>query len=123
MAGFSSSIWTTLLSVRKDPDRIRHLVARRYRRPVYDFIRRQNPFHEDAQDVTQEVVAQICRAGFQVRVDHRKGKFRTLVLAVTRHLVSTVHRHELAGVRDRRRAVTLEGFDGARTASGQRRRR
>ncbi len=111
MAEFPSSIWTTLLSVRQEPDRVRDLVVRRYRQPVYDFIRRQNLSHEDAEDVTQEVFAQICRDGFLEKVDRKKGKFRTLVLAVTRHLVSTFRRRELAGVRDRRRAVTLEGFD------------
>jgi RNA polymerase sigma factor (sigma-70 family) len=111
MAEFPSSIWTTLLSVRQEPDRVRDLVVRRYRRPVYDFIRRQNLSHEDAEDVTQEVFAQICRDGFLEKVDRKKGKFRTLVLAVTRHLVATFRRRELAGVRDRRRAVTLEGFD------------
>ena len=111
MAEFPSSIWTTILSVRQEPDRVRDLVVRRYRQPVYDFIRRQNLSHEDAEDVTQEVFAQICRDGFLERVDRKKGKFRTLVLAVTRHLVATFRRRELAGVRDRRRAVTLEGFD------------
>lgn len=113
MTEFPSSIWTTILSVRKDPDRVRDLVVRRYRQPVHDFIRRQGLSHEDAEDVTQEVFAQICRDGFLERVDPRKGKFRTLLLAVTRHLISSFHRHEFAGVRDRRRSVALEGFDVA----------
>ena len=113
MAEFPSSIWTTILSVRKEPDRVRDLVVRRYRQPVYDFIRRQHLSHKDSEDVTQEVFAQICRDGFLETVDRKKGKFRTLVLAVTRHLVATFRRRELAGLRDRRRAVTLEGFDVA----------
>ena len=113
MTEFPSSIWTTILSIRKDPRRVRELVVRRYRQPVYDFIRRQNLSHEDAEDITQEVFAQICREGFLERVDPKKGKFRTLVLAVTRHLISSFHRHELAGMRDRRRSVALESFDVA----------
>ncbi len=113
MAEFPSSIWTTILSIRKDPTRVRDLVVRRYRQPVYDFIRRQGLSHEDSEDVTQEVFTQICRDGFLERVDPKKGKFRTLVLAVTRHLISSFHRRELAGVRDRRRSVTLDGFDVA----------
>jgi RNA polymerase sigma-70 factor (ECF subfamily) len=113
MTEFPSSIWTTLLTVRKDPGRVRDLVVRRYRQPVYDFIRRQGLPHEDAEDITQDVFAQICRDGFLERIDPNKGKFRTLVLAVTRHLISSFHRRELAGVRDRRRSVALEEFDVA----------
>jgi len=111
MTEFPSSIWTTILSVRKDPGRVRDLVVRRYRQPVYDFIKRQGISHEDAEDITQEVFSQICRDGFLERVDPKKGKFRTLVLAVTRHLISSFHRRELAGIRDRRRSVALEEFD------------
>lgn len=111
MTEFPSSIWTTLLSVRTNPTSVRDLVVRRYRQPVYDFIRRQGLSHEDAEDITQDVFTQICREGFLERVDPKKGKFRTLVLAVTRHLISSFHRRELAGMRDRRRSVALEEFD------------
>ncbi|HLY10114.1 MAG TPA: sigma-70 family RNA polymerase sigma factor [Planctomycetota bacterium] len=113
MTDFPSSIWTTLLTIRKDPGRVRDLVVRRYRQPVYDFIRRQGLPHEDAEDITQDVFTQICRDGFLERVDPKKGKFRTLVLAVTRHLIASFHRRELAGIRDRRRIVALEEFDVA----------
>lgn len=113
MADFPTSIWTTLLSIRTNPDHVRDLVVRRYRQPVFDFIRRQGLPHEDAEDVTQEVFAQVCREGFLEKAERRKGRFRTLLLAVTRHLVASFRRRELAGVRDRRRAVTLEGFDVA----------
>lgn len=118
MANFPTSIWTTILSIRENPDRVRDLVVRRYRQPVYDFIRRQNLSHEDAEDVTQEVFAQVCRVGFLEKANRRKGRFRTLLLAVTRHLVASFRRRELAAVRDRRRAVTLEGFDVARDHEG-----
>ena len=111
MGDFPTSIWTTILTIRKDPDRVRDLVVRRYRQPVYDFIRRQSLSHEDAEDVTQEVFTQVCREGFLERANRQKGRFRTLILAVTRHLVASFRRHELAGMRDRRRSVTLEGFD------------
>jgi RNA polymerase sigma-70 factor (ECF subfamily) len=111
MPNFPTSIWTTLLSLREDPERVRDLVVRRYRQPIYDFVRRQNLSHEDAEDLTQEVFAQICREGFLERANRRKGKFRTLLLAVSRHIVASFRRHELAAVRDRRRSVALEDFD------------
>src|SRR6185369_12698653 len=52
MPNFPTSIWTTLLSLREDPERVRDLVVRRYRQPIYDFVRRQNLSHEDAEDLT-----------------------------------------------------------------------
>src|SRR5258706_1148689 len=113
MGNFPSSIGPRTLSIGEAPKRVRDLVVRRYRQPVYDFIRRQGLPHEDAEDVTQEIFTQVCREGFLEKANRRKGRFRTLLLAVTRHLVATFRRHELAGVRDRRRAVTLEGFDVA----------
>jgi RNA polymerase sigma factor (sigma-70 family) len=98
MSNFPSSIWTTILSIKSNPEQVRDLVVRRYRQPVYDFIRRQGLSHEDAEDVTQEVFTQVCREGFLEKANRRKGRFRTLLLAVTRHLVATFRRHELAGV-------------------------
>lgn len=111
MAAFPSSIWTTLLSLRENPERVRDLVVRRYRQPIYEFVRRQKFSHEDAEDITQEVFAQICREGFLERANRNKGRFRTLLLAVSRHIVSSFRRRELAAVRDRRRSVTLDDFD------------
>lgn len=113
MPTFPSSIWTTLLSIRQDPERVRDLVARRYQQPIYEFVRRQRLSHEDAEDVTQEVFAQICRDGFLERANRNKGRFRTLLLAVSRHVVTSFRRHELAAVRDRRRSVSLDDFDVA----------
>ena len=42
MTEFPSSIWTTILSVRKDPGRVRDLVVRRYRQPVHLHRRRHH---------------------------------------------------------------------------------
>jgi len=108
---FPSSIWTVILSVKDDPERVKDLVVRRYRDPVYEFLRMKGLSHEDAEDVTQDVFIQICREEFLQKADRDKGKFRTLVLAVTRNLLAFFHRFQMAERRDRRRKVALGELD------------
>jgi RNA polymerase sigma factor (sigma-70 family) len=106
-----SSIWTVILSVRQDPERVKDLIVRRYRQPVYDFIRMKGLNHEDAEDVTQEVFVRICREEFLEKADRDKGKFRTLLLAVTRNMIAFFRRFELSERRDRRRQISLANMD------------
>jgi RNA polymerase sigma factor (sigma-70 family) len=105
---FPTSIWTTLRGLRKEPERVKEKVVLRYREPVYEFIRRQGLLHEDAEDLTQEIFVRICSDGFLARVDPKKGKFRSLLLAVTRNVVASFRRKELAPMRDRRKTVALD---------------
>jgi RNA polymerase sigma-70 factor (ECF subfamily) len=108
---FPSTIWTVILSVKDDPERVKDLIVRRYRGPVYEFLRMRGLVHEDAEDVTQDVFLQICQKDFLEKADREKGKFRTLVLAVTRNLLAFFHRYQMAERRDRRRKVTLGDLD------------
>jgi RNA polymerase sigma factor (sigma-70 family) len=105
---FPSSIWTTIRAIRKEPERVKDEVVRRYRAPVYEFIRRQGLTHEDAEDLSQEIFVRICSDGFLSKVDPGKGRFRSLLLAVTRNVVASFRRRELAPMRDRRKTVALE---------------
>ncbi|MBI2898702.1 MAG: sigma-70 family RNA polymerase sigma factor [Planctomycetes bacterium] len=106
-----STMWTCLLQVRSDPERVKDLVVRRYRQPVVDFARAQGIPPEDAEDVAQEVFLRVCREEFLGKADRSKGRFRNLLLAVTRHVIASHRRHALAGARDRRREVALGDFD------------
>lgn len=100
-----------MLSLRDDPERIKDLVVRRYRDPVYQFILRRVPRHEDAEDLVQEVFLRICADSFLSKVDPEKGRFRSLLLAVTRRVIASHQRHELADMRDRRREVGLDDLE------------
>jgi RNA polymerase sigma factor (sigma-70 family) len=108
---FPSSIWTTLREIRKEPERVKDEVVRRYHSPVYEFVRRQGLAHEDAEDLAQEIFVRICSDGFLSKVDPKKGRFRSLLLAVTRNVVASFRRKELAPMRDRRKTVALEACD------------
>lgn len=104
-------MWTAILQVQNEPTRVKDLVVRRYRQPVYDFARQQGLPHEDSEDVTQEVFVQVCREAFLVKADRKKGKFRTLLLAVTKHVIGKLKQYQLAGKRDRRREIALGEFE------------
>lgn len=106
-----STMWTCIQQVRTDPERVKDLVVRRYRQPIVDFAKLQGLPHEDAEDVAQEVFLRVCREDFLTKADKSKGKFRSLLLAVTRHVIASYRRHELAGMRDRRRDVGIEDFE------------
>ena len=105
-----STMWTTILQFHRDPERVKDFVVRRYRQPVLEFARRQGLKDEDAEDVAQEVFLRVCKEQFLKRADQIRGKFRTVLLAVTKHVIGSWRRHEMAGKRDRRREVSLEGM-------------
>jgi RNA polymerase sigma factor (sigma-70 family) len=77
---------------------------------VVEFARRQGLRDEDAEDVTQEVFLRVCGETFLRKADQIRGRFRTVLLAVTKHVIGSWRRHERAGKRDRRREVSLEGI-------------
>jgi RNA polymerase sigma-70 factor, ECF subfamily len=104
-----STMWTTILQFHRDPERVKDFVVRRYRQPVVEFARRQGLKDEDAEDIAQEVFLRVCQESFLKKADQIRGKFRTVLLAVTKNVISSWRRYELAGIRDRRREVSLDG--------------
>ncbi len=61
--------------------------ARDYRPPVLRYIGRQGFPANDAEDLCQEVFLRILSSQVLARVDQARGRFRSLVLAVTRHVL------------------------------------
>lgn len=114
-----TTVWSTLLKVRREPDRVKDLVVRRYRQPVYEFALQRGLPPEDAEDVAQDVFLRVCRETFLEKADRTRGKFRTLLLAVTKHVISAFRRRENADKRDRRRRVPLEDFDIPEESGGE----
>jgi len=108
---FPSSVWTLILNIKHDPERVKEQIVLRYRQPVYEFIQRRLTNHEDAEDLTQEVFLRVCADEFLEKVDPEKGRFRTILLAVTRRVIASYLRQELAQRRDRRRQVPLTDID------------
>ncbi len=106
-----STMWTCILEVRSDPDRVNDLIVRRYSQPLQAFARSIGMSHESAEDVVQETFIRVCNKEFLLGADRKKGKFRTLILAVLKNVISEYRRHDFAGLRDRRREVPLGDLD------------
>jgi RNA polymerase sigma-70 factor (ECF subfamily) len=106
-----STLWTTILQFHSDPERVKDFVVRRYRQPVLDFALLQGLSREDSEDVAQEVFVRVCQKAFLKKADQIRGKFRTVLLTVTKRVIVSLRRHDTAEKRDRRRQIPIEGLD------------
>lgn len=106
-----STLWTTILQFHSDPERVKDFVVRRYRQPVLDFAVLQGLSPEDAEDVAQEVFIRVCQKAFLTKADQIRGKFRTVLLTVTKRVIISLRRHDTAGKRDRRLEIPIDGVD------------
>jgi len=112
-AEMPSTMWTLIAQARRGGRDALETVLRKYRPPVLSFVRAAGfPPHE-AEDVTQEVLLVLVQDDVVAKADRDRGRFRSLLLAVTRHTISAWRR---AGGREKRgggvRTLSLEGGPG-----------
>ncbi len=93
---FPTTIWEGISSARKGDARELDLLLGRYRAPITGFLRWKGSTEHEAEDLAQEVLLRVSQPGFLQKVDPSKGRFRSLLLAVTRHVISEHARHENA---------------------------
>jgi RNA polymerase sigma factor (sigma-70 family) len=100
---FTTTHWSVVLSAqdRKSPTSERALAAlcETYWFPLYAYVRRSGYSSHDAQDTTQEFFVQLLGKDFLKDVDHRRGKFRSFLLAALKHFLS--HQRERARAKKR----------------------
>lgn len=63
-------------------------LCRAYWYPLYAFIRRRGHDAHDAQDLTQEFFYRLLDRHYLSAVDHRKGRFRSFLLAALEHFLA-----------------------------------
>ena len=56
--------------------------------PLYAFVRRRGYSASDAQDLTQEFFTRLLEKGWLEGVDQERGRFRSFLLAATKHFLS-----------------------------------
>lgn len=84
---FGSTVWSVVDRARDGDDRAIDQLVRSYQKPVLQFIRRKGLDPHDAEDVAQEVFLRISRHGVLRNVVRSGGKFRSLVIGVTKNVI------------------------------------
>ena len=112
MPTFPSTIWQDLDRARNGEAAAWTAVVNRYRPAIHSFLRSAGRSEADAEDIAQDVFLQMVRSSLLEGAHPRRGKFRSLVLAIT----TNVMRHKLRDDRAEKRGggkkpVSLEGQD------------
>lgn len=114
---FQTTMWSTIARARDGSPAALGKVLSNYRSPILDYLRLKGLSEDDAEDVAQEVLLQICQDGFLDRADRSKGRFRTLLLRVTQHVLSSEFRKRYARKRGGNRpVVSIEEMQDAAVA-------
>ncbi len=115
---FPSTQWSLVLSAGAGTDTQAHAalesLCRRYWQPLYVFVRRQGRSHHEAEDATQQFLAQLLAADGLRRARPDRGRFRTFLLSGLRnHLTSEWRRTRAAKRGDGAVPLELGPFDAA----------
>lgn len=106
---FATTHWSVVTSAAdsRSPEAGRALacLCENYWFPLYAFVRRAGYSAEDAQDLTQEFFARLLDRRFLAKVDRRKGKFRSFLLATLKHFLADERDRAHAEKRGGTRAV------------------
>ncbi len=93
------TVWSRLDRARKGDPKAIEGVYKQYRRPVFLFLSRRLPPRMDAELIADEVMDTVLRPSFLAKADRSKGRFRDLLLAVTRNVMGNAVRKERAARR------------------------
>jgi RNA polymerase sigma factor (sigma-70 family) len=84
---FPTTIWTTIRQAGALDSSALADVAERYRQPVLEFIGRRGFQGADAEDLCQDVFLRVLKGGVLAKADRDRGRFRSLLLSVTVHVI------------------------------------
>ena len=88
---FSTTHWSLVLAVRESPspeaEAALDSLCRTYWYPLYAFVHRHGYTEPDAQDLTQEFLAEFLKKGYFKRADPERGRFRSFLLASMRNFL------------------------------------
>ena len=88
MSQFQSTWWTLIRDASDGQEAALREFVEKYRAPIVATIRRRG-LGEEAEDLAQEVLIRLVHQGVLTRADPEQGRFRHLVLSVTRHAIGT----------------------------------
>ena len=84
---FPSTIWTTIrLAGEQEQDALEEF-AQRYRAPILNYIQKRGFLGNDAEDLCQDVFVRVLQGRVLAKADRERGRFRSLLLAVTSRVI------------------------------------
>jgi RNA polymerase sigma factor (sigma-70 family) len=96
---FESTVWLTIWKARdNDPGALDDFV-RRYRAPIERFIAQNGFGQADAEELSQEVFLRIFKNNVLKKARRDRGRFRSLLLTLTRHVIQDERRRRGAAKR------------------------
>ena len=84
---FPTTVWTRISAAGARDEAALADFAEQYRPPVLEFIRRRGFREAAADDLCQDVFMRVLRGGVLAKADRSRGRFRSLLLTVTVHVL------------------------------------
>lgn len=92
---WTQTIWALIIKARKDKNAFSDFVNK-YRPTIYNYLLDKGFSQQDAEDLTQEIFIKIWDYNVLQKADQAKGKFRCLMLAITKNVVNEYLRKSMA---------------------------
>ncbi len=116
---FPTTMWTNIQHAGKEDPMASDRVARRYYPALLGYLQGKGLSSSDADDAAQEVFLQLFSKDVLVRADREKGRFRALLITVTKRVMQGNYRKQSAQKRGGgAQAVSLDKI--AEPSSGMR---
>jgi RNA polymerase sigma-70 factor (ECF subfamily) len=114
VSDFQSTLWTLIRGADRGDEAALREFALKYRAPVLAYIGRRG-FARESEDLAQEVFLRVFQDRVLAKADPSRGRFRSLLLSVTRHVIGHHVERQLAQKRQPAPAAEPanadEGFD------------
>jgi RNA polymerase sigma factor (sigma-70 family) len=112
-AAFTTTHWSVVITAGHDnlagAAAALDQLCRKYWYPIYAFVRRRGADRHDAEDLTQGFFAHLLEMDTLAKVDRRKGKFRTFLLAaLTKYLSNESDRRQTVKRGGRRQIISFD---------------
>jgi RNA polymerase sigma-70 factor (ECF subfamily) len=95
-SSFPTTHWSVVVNVRagseSEASAALETLCQQYWYPLYGFIRRQGRTHHEAEDCTQEFLAQLLSSGGVAAAQPDRGRFRTFLLTALRNFLGKARR-------------------------------
>ena len=110
MSDFQSTLWTVIRGADRGEEAALREFALKYRGPIVAYIARRG-LPNDAEDLAQEVFLRLLQDRVLAKADPSRGRFRSLLLAVTRHVIGHHRERESAQKRGSGNVRSLDNVD------------